>query len=289
MKPGTAYRVSIEVHPDLSLFQSNRFKLFMITKYSDGSYVESSGSTLTINWLSNIWTTLSATITTPSWTQEPANVYVVVNSDDPSGQSYRFYVDNVHVYEDTTGRLLYGQALGPTAGNPNGIYYIDCGGGKLLIERSRILGTLVVLNPGTDSAIASGPINMSPATPGYPSLLVSGDFLIRATNRALSEVESSANFNPDGMPYQFNNPAVGSTDSSSNDIYPSEIRGLVAVSGNLVFENQSHIGGEMIIGGSVSGSPTLTYQSDSIIAPPPQFYTYRYDARPSSGRKAVTP
>ncbi len=292
LKPNTSYQVSVEVHPDLSTFQSNRFKVFMLTEFVDGSYIESTGSTTAISWLANVWTTLTATITTPAWTEEPANVYLVVNSDDTNGKDYRFYVDNLHVYENVTGRLLYGQALGPTIANPNGIYWIDCGGGKLLIERSRILGTLVVLNPGVGSAIANGPIHMSPATPGYPALMVHGNFAIRSTPRVLNESEYGVNFNPSGMPYEFNNPLAASTDNSSsgvNDSYPSEIHGLVAVSGNLTFENTPRLRGQAIVGSMVAGAYSLNYQPGSMINPPPAFYEYRYDTRPVSVRKVVLP
>jgi hypothetical protein len=191
-----------------------------------------------------------------------------------------------------TGRLLYGQALGPTVANPNGIYWIDCGGGKLLVERSRILGTLVVLNPGAGSAIANGPIHMSPAKPGYPALMVSGNFAIRATSRVLNEAESGVNFNPSGMPYEFNNPLAGSTDTAptgNNDGYPSEIQGLVAVSGNLTFENTPRFRGQAIVGGAIAGTYSLTYQPHSMINPPPSFYGYGYSTRPASVRKVVLP
>jgi hypothetical protein len=289
LKPNTSYQVSIEVHPDLNTFQTNRFKVFMLTQYVDGTYVESAGSTTAISYLANVWTTLTATITTPNWTEEPANVYLVINSDHASGQAYRFYIDNIHVYENVTGRLLYGQSLGPTVANPNGIYWIDCGGGKLLIERSRILGTLVVLNPGAGSAIANGPIHMSPATPGYPVLMVNGNFAIRSTSRVLNESEYTANFNPGSMPYEFNNPLAGSTDNNLNDAYPSEIQGLVAVSGNLTFENAARLRGQAIVGGTVSGTYSLNYQPGSMINPPPSFYGYRYETRPTSVRKVVLP
>jgi hypothetical protein len=289
LKPNTSYQVSIEVHPDLSLLQTNRFKLFMITEYADGSYVESTGSTTAISWLANVWTTCSATITTPNWTEEPANVYVVVNSDHPSGFASRIYLDNIRVYENVTGRLLYGQALGPTGPNPNGIYWVDCGGGKLLIERSRIFGTLVVLNPGPGSAIANGPIRMAPAKPGYPALMVNGNFAISSSARVLNEAEYVTNLNPAGMPYDFNSPLATSTDTSLNDAYPSEIQGLVAVSGNLTFENSPRLSGQVIVGGAVSGAYSLNYQPYSMINPPPSFYGYRYDPRPVSARKVVLP
>ena len=147
LKPNTVYQVTIEVHPNLTWPNTNQFKVFMLTEYSDNSFVESTGSTTQLSF-ANGWTTLSATITTPPWSQEPADVYLVVNSDHASGTDRNFYIDNIHVYEDVSGRLLYQQAFGPTSANPHGIYWIDCGGGRLTIERTRILGTLVVLNAG---------------------------------------------------------------------------------------------------------------------------------------------
>src|SRR5262245_36372192 len=232
MKPSTTYQVSVEVYTTLP----NWFKVFMIVEYANGTYVEAAG---TMPPLASIlvWNTFTTSITTPAWTEEPANVYLVVNSDRTGGLPDRFYIDNVHVYEDVTGRLLFRQALGPTVGNPNGIYTIDCGGGKLTIERSRILGTLVVTNPGAGSNIGNGPILMVPASPAYPSLVVKGDFAIRATSRSLNELESNTNFNPTGMTCDFGNSTSSTTDSNLNDSYPSEIRGLVAVSGNMTFTN----------------------------------------------------
>ena len=68
---------------------------------------------------------------------------------------------------DRTGRQF------PRRGtNAQGLYWINCAGNKLVIERSRIKGTLLVLNPGSGSMIGAGPISWSPATPGYPALLV---------------------------------------------------------------------------------------------------------------------
>lgn len=292
MKPSTTYQVSVEVHPDLSLTKlANWFKVFMIVEYANGTYVEAAGSFTQLTFLANnTWNTLTATIATPAWTEEPSNVYLVVNSDRTGGMNYRFYIDNVHVYEDVSGRILSRQALGPTAGNPNGIYTIDCGGGKLTIERSRILGTLVVTNPGTGSNIGNGPMLMAPITPGYPSLLVKGDFAIRATTRSLNEAESNTNYNPGTMPYDFGNSTSGATDGNLNDSYPSEIQGLVAVSGNLTFANAPRIRGQVVVGGTATGTSVLEYRSDAILNPPPGFQgQYLLERRPISGRKSVLP
>jgi hypothetical protein len=119
--------------------------------------------------------------------------------------------------------------------------------------------------------------------------MVHGNFAIRSTPRILNEAETGVNFNPTGMPYEFNNPLATSTDTSLNDAYPSEIQGLVAVSGNLTFENTARLRGQVIVGGTVSGAYSLNYQPYSMINPPPSFYSYRYETRPGSTGKVVLP
>ena len=73
-----------------------------------------------------------------------------------------------------------------TALNLKGIYVIDCGGSNLEITHCRIVGTLVILNPGSSSSIGAGTgsadqINWVPAVSSYPCLLVSGDMEIERT------------------------------------------------------------------------------------------------------------
>jgi hypothetical protein len=95
------------------------------------------------------------------------------------------------------------------------------------------------------------------------------------------------------MPYDFGTSAVGIEDNNTNDNYPSEIRGLVAVSGNLTHANNAYIRGPVIVGGSAtggSGTLTVEHSPESLITPPPGFIgPYVYDPRPVSGSKAVVP
>jgi hypothetical protein len=119
--------------------------------------------------------------------------------------------------------------------------------------------------------------------------MVNGSFAIRSTPRVLNESEYTTNFNPTGMPYDFNNASATATDNSLNDAYPSEIHGLVLVSGSLTFENSPRLRGQLITGGGLSGTPNLNYHPASMINPPPSFYTYRYETRKSSVRKVVAP
>jgi hypothetical protein len=304
LKPSTQYRVDIQIYAGLL---GNVYKAFLVTD-TNGTIQVTSGSTVSIlAAVGQSWQDRTFTVTTPAWTTHPDKVYVAINSDTAGGSAWDFYVDNIDVYE-TGARFIYQTVLGsgvnqlysgaPT--NSWGTYWIDCQNTtKLVIERSRIFGTLLVENPGPGSCIAYGPVHMSPAVPGYPILLVCNSggnaFAIRATpdpssNPAdddLTEGENGTNFNPTGAPHK----TLG-TDNDQSDAYDSEIRGLVVVGGNLDYANNPVIRGRVLVGGSVTGTPALTYLPDSLLNPPPPlggFYTYRYDLRPASIRKSVLP
>jgi len=73
------------------------------------------------------------------------------------------------------GEAVLGPGVNPYGlANPEGIYVLDCKNQKLTISDSRILGTLVILEPGTDSSIADL-VSIAPAISNYPSLLVRGN------------------------------------------------------------------------------------------------------------------
>jgi hypothetical protein len=166
-----------------------------------------------------------------------------------------------------------------------------------LIERSRILGSLLVVNPGAGSCVAEGPISWAPFTAGYPVLLVDADdvseanFSLRATNRNLNEADNEVNFNPAGVPYDFENILCGAVDTSANDIFPSEIRGLVVIRNDLTYQNNPRVSGHIVIGGNISNSSgelDSQFQPDSLLNPPPGFWApYSYVRRPASVRKVV--
>jgi hypothetical protein len=218
-----------------------------------------------------------------------------------------FIIDDFEIRETTTGRFIYRKILSPSVNtlytgaptNAQGIYWINCQGNRLVIERSRIVGTLLVLNPGPNSCVADGPINWAPAVTGYPALLVNADspananFSLRATNRVLNEAELDVNYNPTGAPYDFANSLCNPTDTAPNDIYPSEIRGLIVIKNDLTYQNNPVIRGQVIVGGDLSnssGTLDVEYQPDSLLNPPPGFWApYSYVRRPASARKVVLP
>jgi hypothetical protein len=237
------------------------------------------------------WTTMTVSFQTPNWTEgQLANAVVIVQSRYNSNQ---FFVDDLSVSQDTTEKYLYRQLLS-NASNPfgtpnaNGIYHINCNGQTLVIERSRIVGTLVVTNPGPNSRIGNAPLHWAPHLPGYPALLVNGNFQIQATNADLSEATHFTNFNPAGTPYVGVNPT---TDADVNDVYPwsQTLRGLIGINGNLVYQNTPRITGRVIVSGSTTNAANYQYTPEALLSPPPQFRSERYAIRRASVRREVDP
>jgi hypothetical protein len=173
-------------------------------------------------------------------------------------------------------RTIYRQVLspstnpyGPGATDPQGIYVIDCQGQDIHIERSRIVGTLVLLDVGAGSSIRRGPLNWSPASANYPALLVDGDFDINAADCGLSEYLEDTNFNPAGAPYS----ELG-VDADRDATYPSEINGLVYASGGLSFANHPVIHGVVLAQDDVKqvyDELDLRYRPTFLQNPPPGF------------------
>ena len=120
-------------------------------------------------------------LTAPAWTGDLEYAYIKVSDASSSGSTNEFYLDDVEITEVASGRFIYRKVLSPSVNpfsggtNAEGIYWINCNGNRLTIERSRIHGTLLVVNPGAGSSIAHGPISWAPAVAGYPALLVDAD------------------------------------------------------------------------------------------------------------------
>jgi hypothetical protein len=150
--------------------------------------------------------------------------------------------------------------------NANGIYVIDCQSGNLRIRNSRIVGTLVILNPGVFSVQQA--VNWEPAIANYPSLLVRGNAELAFTNSPLlSESSLSFNFNPAHTPY------AGGWNINTTDSYPSVMKGLIYASGNVTTKNSVTIDGVLVIGTTLSAANalSLSYLSSFYDNPPPGF------------------
>lgn len=155
---------------------------------------------------------------------------------------------------------------GPT--NPEGIYVIDCQGLDLRVKNLRIFGTLCLINPGPDSRVEQN-VLMEPAISNFPSLLVDGSIGIKVDSGTQLWEYGTLNFNPLGTPYN------GEADSDISDSYPSVIRGLVYVSGQMNFISDlkySDFEGVVICGSMALNSDcNFNYQSVFLEFPPPGF------------------
>jgi len=300
VKSGGSYNITIQVLPNSSW--GNYFRVKLATKSVTGS-VQTNQSTAVAVLITNGWQDINVTLTAPAWTGDLEYARVTVDTDSTNilASINDFYVDNLDIRENVTGRFIYRSVIGtgvntaytgaPT--NAQGLYKLDCGGQKLIIERSRIYGTLVVVNPGPGSCVSNGPIAWSPAVAGYPALLVdadtptTADFAINATNRALSEKDNGINFNQAGAPHD-----EFGQDIDFNDIYRSQIRGLIAVRHDLAFSNRSLIRGQIVVGNNIAntgGELEVEYKPDSLLNPPPGFWSYIYPRRTNSVQKVVLP
>lgn len=157
----------------------------------------------------------------------------------------------------------------PPSTNLQGIYVIDCMGGNIGIQRSRIVGTLVLLNVGASSAIL-GEVNWEAAVANYPCLLVSGNMGVQMNGGGtLDEALLGVNFNPVGTPYQ------GVEDGDMLDSYPSVIKGLVYISGDSLMQSSPVFEGVVVVGNTLSTSTGLnlglTYNGLFLNDAPPGF------------------
>jgi hypothetical protein len=170
------------------------------------------------------------------------------------------------------------EVLSPTsnpygAGNKSGegIYVVDCMGQYISVRMMRIVGTLVLLEPGSGSWI-NDQLNWKPAIPNYPALLVRGNIVFNFTDAALEEGKNATNYNPPGTPYPY---PGGASDPDQDDVYPSLMKGLVYVSGNLGITKFPTVEGVAVVGNTFTSSQnpglSVTYQPTFLNNPPPGF------------------
>lgn len=154
--------------------------------------------------------------------------------------------------------------------NKDGIYVVDCKGQKIEISTCRIVGTLVVLDPRSDSIITSE-VLIEPARAGGASLLVRGAIAVDISTNMLTEASVDQSLNPPGTPY------AGVEDTDLSDEYPQSIGGLVFVSDDLTIQSSTVFYGSVIVGDvfQISGSRTvtLTYDAAVLSSPPTGFGT----------------
>lgn len=135
--------------------------------------------------------------------------------------------------------------------NELGIYVIDCEGRDLTITDSRIVGTIVLLNPGSASVVL-GEIVAEPAAPNFPVFLIDGSMRFDFDSTAPLAEAYWRNYNPASTPYQ------GLSDSDTSDEFPTQIKGLIYVSGNVTLDSQPTFFGSIIAGGNIVANGTVS-------------------------------
>jgi hypothetical protein len=177
---------------------------------------------------------------------------------------------------------LSGFLLAPTSNpfgnlNQRGLYVLDCAGRNVTISDCRIVGTLLLVNPGASSAL-SGAVVMEPAIRGYPCLVVDGNITLDASSTRLNE--SGTNFNPQGVPHPY---FGGSVDQDMSDGYAARIYGGVAVTGRFIMQGTGSIAG-LSVGGDcgIQGSLTVNRDDWASWSPAPELLAARWRPDPTS-------
>lgn len=210
----------------------------------------------------------------------------------PASTAFDYYKSNGTAIDVTslyrpplsTARTMSDVLLSPASNpygktDPAGIYVLDCKSVTVTISNCRVVGTLVLLNPGAGSAV-QGSVNFAPAIANYPCLMVQGAMSIGTSSTSLSEASRSVNFNPSDTPYPY---PSGNANSTMTDSYASAFSGLVYVSGALSTSSSPRFD-LLVVGGTLttSGSLTLSYSGRYNTSPPPGFYTVSMVPEPGS-------
>lgn len=239
------------------------------------------------------WKKLEDDITV-SWSGALISAELRIETDE-SLEGFR--VDHVELLENVAKderrirRVLLSpehNPFGEGVTNPQGIYIIKCHGNIVTIENCRIIGTLVILDPDSDSAIR-GAVNWQPAQQNFPALLTDKRLTIATQRNALSEATLYYNFNPPGTPYPYPN---GQSNANVEDVYPSRIRGLIYSGDQLEIEGSPVIDGQIITAGDLNiyaEQLDLNYSAAALNNPPPGFpaVTRRLRIRPGSWQRVV--
>lgn len=242
-----------------------------VTCQSAGAWVICQGN-VTASWTG----VLTKATLTLSFTDNTASLNIdAVSLRDISLPSNAYVMDRVLLSPNSNP---YGAIT-----NPQGIYVLDCNGQSVTIGPCRIVGTLVLLNAGSNT-IVQGPITWEPAVANYPALLSDQSLTISFdASVGLSESTLGINLNPSGTPYPY---AGGSADATATDAFPSIIDGIVYCGGNLSFSSAPSVKGCVVTAGSIYpnySSLRLSYANAPYLTPPPGFASPVPALRPVPG------
>jgi Tfp pilus assembly protein PilX len=186
------------------------------------------------------------------------------------------------------GNALDRRVLGPGVNpygqpNPDGVYVVRASG-DFRVRDSRVLGTLVILLPAGRKATFENSVNIEPARPDFPAVIVRGDaeFSFTSAGTPLSEPALGVNFNRVGAPY------LGVEDADQTDLLPSQIKGLIHVSGRADLRNDGVIRGAILCESAALTDAAATdtreiFYDPELYRSPPRHYTARVDMVPLRG------
>ena len=206
---------------------------------------------------------------------------------DSTAVSYYQQTGTAISFSSLSGNSLQNVLLSPSSNpygsgaNANGVYVIDCQGNNLSVQNCRIVGTLVILNPGSGTTIQNSVV-CCPAVSNYPCLMVNGSITINQGNNYLSE-GNSQNYNPPGTPYPY---PTGTSNTTGGDLFPPSIQGLIYVAGNLTIQGSELAANVIVVGGSCSIGNAMTlylsYDPTYYKSPPPGLGTIQMAVSPGS-------
>jgi hypothetical protein len=174
----------------------------------------------------------------------------------------------------TIERVVLAPGHNPYGGgtNADGIYVINASS-DITIKNARIHGTLVIITANRLVKIDDR-VLLHPSRSDQPTLIIKGnaEFTYSSNATSLSETLTLTNFNPPTAPYN------GSSNILPIDTYPSEIQGLVHVTGVVNMKQTSRIRGIVLAAATVNDSFKIHDESEIIYTPslftsPPQWYT----------------
>ena len=180
------------------------------------------------------WVDLKGDITlswTGTLTKATLSIWISTNND--------YYMDTISLTDITypsnqyvIDRQLISPSVNPYgAVNSKGIYVLNCSDKDIVIGQSRIVGTLVFINPGSNTAIQDTVV-WEAAIDNFPALLTDDKLTIKITGGGVSEASVGRNLNPPGTPYPF---IGGVANATATDTYPSKITGLIYSADDLDF------------------------------------------------------
>ena len=271
MKNGGRYRLSLPILPT-----ANGTARAQLTIESTGDGVQTfTTPAYTLSSFLGLysWENLNGDVT-PTWTGTITKATVSVWMSNNSS----YYMDNVSMIDVTYAsgtRVLEKQLLSPSVNpygsvNAEGIYIINCSSQNVVVSRSRIVGTLVFVNPGVGTTIQDS-VAFEAAVYNYPVVLANNDINIALSSAALNEATVGINLNPPGTPYPY---IGGSSNTTATDSFVSKITGLVYSADDLAISGASNLTGVVLANDDIdvnATSTTLSYGNVYLNEPPPGF------------------